>query len=100
MKIRTKRILLAVLLAAGIFWDALCLAGMIPAAQFSASLALICGFSPAISLIPILFPILGRADEKSTYCKQLLPREKALSAATLSLGCVWVATVAACMARL
>jgi hypothetical protein len=97
MKIRTKRILMLLLLAAGIIWNYLCILNIFPLSLFTVSTVAIGGYSFIIIFIPLLFPGITQTREKSTYIHNLTKREKQMSYATICLALVWIVTLIACI---
>jgi len=76
MKIRTKRILMILLLLSGNTWNFLCMLNIIPLNLFAVSSVVIGGYSFIIIFIPLLFPGITQTRKKSTYIHDLTKREK------------------------
>lgn len=98
MKIRTKRILMVLLLLAGIIWDCLCIWNVFPLSLFTVSIVAVCGYLFMILFIPLLFPGNVRAGENSTYMHDLTENEKRMSFATICLAFAWIVTLLICIA--
>ena len=98
MTIRTKRLLLALVLAAGALWDSLCLLGALPFFWFPASAVLVGGYCVIAVFVPLLFRAFLRGGEVSAPRREQTKQEKRLSAVTLSLAAAWLVTLAACLA--
>ena len=97
MKIRTKRILMLLLLVAGIIWNCLCILNIFPPDLFTVSAVAVGGYSFIIIFIPLLFPGITQTRKKSTYIHDLTQREKQMSYATICLALVWIVTLIACI---
>lgn len=97
MKIKTKRMLMMIFLIVGIAWDCLCMLHTIPLTFFVFSAILIGGYSLIIVFLPMLFPALTRADEKSAYYPELTQKEKQASCLMIFLIIIWMITLAACV---
>lgn len=95
MKLKTKRATMIALLFVGIIWDLLCMTNILPFAYFTLSIIVICGYSLAISFLPLLFPI-EKTEEKSKAYFQLTSKEKSLSTTTITLSIAWLITLTAC----
>lgn len=97
MKIRTKRILMLLLLVAGVIWNCLCVLKVLPLSLFTISVVAIGGYSFMIIFIPLLFPGSAQSREKSPYILDLTKREKQMSNATICFAFAWLVTLIACI---
>jgi hypothetical protein len=97
VKIRTKRILMLLLLVAGIIGNCLCILNIFPLGLFIVSAVAVGSYSFIIVLIPLLFPVITQTRGKSTYIHDLTKRENQMSYATICLAFVWIVTLIACI---
>lgn len=95
MRIKAKRVVMIILLLAGIIWDCLCMLTTMPLAYFTLSMVAIGGYSLIIACGPLLFP-LAKLDEKSNQFSELTSQEKLLSGITIALSVAWLITLIAC----
>lgn len=93
MKIGTKRTLFIVFLGAGCGLNALCLAGVLPAAALGVSAGLVGLYAFAVSLPPLQAARCPQGCSRAYG--ELTGGEKALSALTLGLVVLWMGTLAA-----
>lgn len=97
MKIKTKRLLMLLLLLIGIVWNCLCIFNIIPLNLFIVSAVAIVGYSFIINFKPLLFSGITHTREKSTYIHDLTKGEKQISYAAICLALVWIVTLIACI---
>lgn len=97
MKIRTKRILMLLLLFASVIWDCLCVLNVLPLSLFTVSVVAVGGYSFMIIFVPLLFPSNAQARENSTYIHDLTEQERQMSGATIGLAFAWIVTLIACI---
>ncbi|MEA4934496.1 MAG: hypothetical protein VB071_13080 [Lawsonibacter sp.] len=98
MKIRTKRILMFLVLLLGVIWNCLCLLHAMQRSCYSVSVILIGGYALAFLLVPLLFPALSKADEKSNCYSELTQKEKRSAGIMIGLIAAWLVTLIACVA--
>lgn len=92
MRIKTKRFIFSFLLCAGIVWNIICAAKMIPIHFYGLS-----GISTAVCMVVwLLIPDVTKGD-KSNYIKDLSFSEKVLSWVTLLLILAWLITILICV---
>ncbi|WP_324825368.1 hypothetical protein [Sinanaerobacter sp. ZZT-01] len=97
MKIKTKRILMLLLLFAAVIWNCLCISNILPLHFFTASLAAVGSYSLLITFMPLLFINSAPTRERSAYIHNLTKREKQMSNVTLCLIFIWIVTLVACI---
>lgn len=97
MKIKTQRILILIILAAGIIWNCICILNILPLSLFTVSAIVVGGYSFMIIVIPLLFPGIAQVMEKSAYIHDLTKREKQMSYAMICLAFAWVVTLISCI---
>ncbi|WP_312648974.1 hypothetical protein [Aminipila sp.] len=97
MKIRTKRILMLLLLFASVIWDCLCVLNVLPLGLFTVSVVAVGGYSFMVIFVPLFFPNSAQARENSTYIHDLTKRERQMSGATIGLAFAWIVTLIACI---
>jgi len=97
MKIRTKRILMLLLLVAGVIWNCLCILKVLPLKLFTVSLVSIGGYSFMIIFIPLFFPGSAKSKEKSLYIHNLTKPAKQMSNATICFAFAWLVTLIICI---
>lgn len=96
MKIGTKRIFMLLALFIGVIWNCLCLIHVMPHSYCSVSVILIGGCALAFLFVPLLFPALSKADEKSN-CSTLTQKEKRSAGIMAGLITAWIVTLIACV---
>lgn len=97
MRINTKRIIMIIFLLLGTVLNCLCYFNIIPLGYFSFSAVLIAGYSLVIIYLPILFPGIAKADEKSKHISELEHKEKQLLWVMAGLICAWAGSMIACI---
>lgn len=97
MKIKTKRILMLLLLVVGVIWNGLCMLKVLPLSLFTISVIAICSYSFMIIFIPLLFPSIAQFKEKSLYIHDLTKLEKQLSNITVCFTFAWLVTLIGCI---
>ena len=97
VSIKAKRTIMVILLLASMIWDCLCFLKMIPLPYFALSALAVGGYSLAIIFLPLLLPVLAKANGKSDYYPELSWGEKRLSGVMLVLITAWAVTLVACI---
>ncbi len=98
MSIKSKRIAFAVSVALASIWNCCCLVELIPFSKWPFSFTLT-SVATLLVLMPLLFPLLAKVDEKSKYYRELENGEKAVAGITIILSAVWIVTILACLIR-
>lgn len=95
MKIKTKRIIMILILFLGIFWNILCLTKVLDYSMYIFSVFIIGGHSIIVSFSRLFFPNIE--GEKSNYIKELTQREKRSAAIAVILIIIWISTLIPCI---
>ncbi|MPM44567.1 hypothetical protein SDC9_91246 [bioreactor metagenome] len=92
-----KRVLMLLILLAGILWDGLCIWHILPLNRFAGSALMVGGYSFVTIFLPLFFPGGARTGGTSVYLRDLTAEDAQMSYATLFLALIWLATLVACL---
>lgn len=95
MKIKTKRIIMLLILFLGTIWNIICLTKVLNYDMYIYSVFIIGGYSFIICFSPLFFQSIDK--EKSNYIKKLIQREKKLAVIGLVLTFIWIITLIPCV---
>lgn len=95
MKIKTKRIIMILILFIGIVWNTLCLIKVLNYDMYIYSVFTIGGYSTIVSFSRLFFPSIE--GEKSNYIKELTQKEKKSAVIAIILIIIWIVTLIPCI---